>query len=78
MAYKDIKEITLKEFCDWCFMRALDNLWTTSDAAICTQTLNEVASVKPLFGRREAREERWKTLRHRVANLDYKIEILKL
>lgn len=75
MAKKRIGECTFEEISAWWNMRACDGAWSMATAIICTKVAEEVYKVKPLFGRKKAREKKWKEIRAEYFNLDAEIEV---
>lgn len=75
MVKKRVGDCTFKEFIGWCNMRACDGAWSMDTAIICIKAVNEVYKVKPLFGRKKAREKKWKEIRAEYFNLDAEIEV---
>lgn len=75
MAKKRISEVTFEEFDTWCNTRACDGAWSMSTAMVCIEVFNEVMKVKPLIGRKKAREKKWQAIRADYFNLDAEIEV---
>ena len=75
MAKKCIKDITFEQFSEWCNNRACDGAWSMGSAMTCIEVIDEVMKVKPLFGRKKAREEKWKSIRGEYLNLDFEIDL---
>ena len=75
MAKKCIKDITFDEFDKWANDRACDGMWSFSDAVMCSQVVSSILNVKPLFGRKRAREKAWQEIKSKAFNLDAEIEV---
>ena len=49
--------LTFEEFKKWCNMRACDGQWSMFAACFYIEAIGQVLKVKPLFGRKRAREK---------------------
>lgn len=72
---KKIRDISYREFSEWCNMRACDGRWSMVDAIVCISIINEVNSIQSLFKRNKKREERWDKLKYEKLNLELEIEV---
>lgn len=72
---KCIKDCTFNEFTDWCNRRACDGRWSLTDAITCTEVIGEVYKIKPLFGKKKAREKKWEEIREEYLDPNAEIEI---
>lgn len=72
---KNIRDCTFEEFSEWCERRACDGAWSMETAIVCIKAIDEVMSIRPLFGRKKAREKRWKEVAEIYFKPDGKIEI---
>lgn len=72
---KRIGDMTFSEFDEWANKRACDGKWSLFDAMVCTEIITRVLSVKPLFGRKKAREKEWERLRAENLKLDSELEV---
>lgn len=72
---KKIRDVTFKEFDNWCNTRACDGRWSLSDAIHCSTICSQILSIKPIFGRSKKREKEWEKIRGEVFNLDMEINI---
>ena len=77
---KKMKDVTFEEFNKWCNMRACDAQWSLSvvDTLNCIEVLRRVSKVKPLFGRKRAREKEWERVKKEYFNLDAECELTYL
>lgn len=75
MAMKPIRDITFKEFSEWANDRACDGRWSIFMAITCCNAVKEVMCVKPLFGRRKAREQAWERIKAKYFELDGKLDV---
>ena len=75
MAKKRIGDCSFKEFMSYCNDRACDGRWSLNMAVVSIRAVNHVQSVKPLFGRKKAREKKWEEIRKEYFNLDAEIEV---
>lgn len=73
---KKMKDFTFEEFKKWCNMRACDGQWSIFAAYFYIEAINQVLKVKPLFGRKKAREKEWERIKNEYFNLDaeYKLD----
>ena len=73
---KKMKDLTFEEFKKWCNMRACDGQWSMFAACFYIEAINQVLKVKPLFGRKKAREKEWERIKNEYFNLDaeYKLD----
>ena len=60
---KKMKDITFKEFNEWCNMRACDGQWSMFMAVNCMEAIRQVLKVKPLFGRKKQEKKSGNVLR---------------
>ena len=72
---KKIADITFDEFDKWCNDRACDGDWSISVAVNCIEAVKQVLAVKPLFGRKKAREKEWERIKNEYFNVDAEIEL---
>lgn len=72
---KAIREITFKEFSEFCNARACDGKWDFSTALVCCDVMREVCKEKPLFRKNKAREQKWQNIKGEYFNLDSEIDI---
>lgn len=72
---KKMKDITFKEFNKWCNMRACDGQWSMFMAVNCIEAIRQVLKVKPLFGRKKAREKEWERIKNERFKLDVEYEL---
>lgn len=72
---KRIAEVTFEEFDRWCNERACDGNWSALTALFCIERVSEVLSVRPIFGRRKAREVKWNEIKAEYFNCDAEIEL---
>ena len=70
-----IKDCTFKDFSEWCNARACDGAWNLNDAMTSTAICTKVYAIKPIFGKKKAREEKWESLRDKFLNLEMEIEV---
>ena len=70
-----MKDITFEEFNEWCNMRACDGQWSMFMALNCTEIIRQVLKVKPLFGRKKAREKEWERIKNERFKLDVEYEL---
>ena len=75
MAKKYMRDITFEEFNKWANGRACDGQWGYRLAIVSLDAHKEVMKVKPLFGRKKAREKKWQEIKGEYFNLDAEIEI---
>lgn len=71
---KKMKDITFEEFDEWCNMRASDGQWSMFMAVNYIEIIRQVLKVKPLFGRKKAREKEWERIKNERFNLDAEYE----
>ena len=73
---KKMKDLTFEEFKKWCNMRACDGQWSIFAACFYIEAIERVLKVKPLFGRKKAREKEWERIKNEYFNLDaeYKLD----
>ena len=72
---KKMKDITFEEFDEWCNMRASDGQWSMFMAVNYMEIIRQVLKVKPLFGRKKAREKEWERIKNDERfNLDTEYE----
>ena len=71
-----MKDFTFEEFKKSCNMRACDGQWSIFAACFYIEAINQVLKVKPLFGRKKAREKEWERIKNEYFNLDaeYKLD----
>ena len=72
---KKMKDITFEEFNEWCNIRACDGQWSMFMAINCIEAIRQVRKVKPLFGRKKAREKEWIRIKNDHFNLDTEYEL---
>ena len=72
---KKMKDITFEEFNKWCNMRACDGQWSMSMAVDYMEIIRQVLKVKPLFGRKKAREKEWERIKNERFRLDAEYEL---
>lgn len=72
---KKMKDLTFEEFKKWYNMRACDGQWSVFTACFYIEAINQVLKVKPLFGRKKAREKEWKRIKNEYFNLDAEYEL---
>ena len=72
---KKMKDITFKEFDEWCNKRACDGKWSMFMAVNCAEAIRRVLKVKPLFGRKQAREKEWERIKNEHFNLDAEFDL---
>ena len=72
---KKMKDLTFEEFKKWCNMRACDGCWSVFAACFYIEAINQVLKVKPLFGRKRAREKEWKRIKNEYFNLNAEYEL---
>lgn len=72
---KKMKDMTFEEFDKWCNMRACDGQWSMFSACLYIEAINQVLKVKPLFGRKKAREKEWECIKNEYFNLDAEYEL---
>ena len=72
---KKMKDITFEEFNELCNMRACDGKWSMFMAVNCIEAIRQVRKVKPLFGRKKAREKEWIRIKNKHFNLDAEYEL---
>lgn len=61
---KSIKEMSYKEFDNWCNERACDGQWSMTNAIACIGMYDEVeAATKGKIFKRKAREKAWENLK---------------
>ena len=77
MVKKRIKDITFEEFISWANDRACDGAWALDTAVVCIKAIDEVLAVKPLFGKKKAREKKWQEIKGEYFNLEAELEIEK-
>lgn len=70
-----MKDITFEEFDEWCNMRACDGQWSMFMAVNCIEAISQVLKVKPLFGRKKAREKEWERIKNERFKLDVEYEL---
>lgn len=71
---KDIMSCTFAEFSEYCNARACDGGWGLDTAIACITAMNAVNAIRPLFGRRKAREKRWQEIRSKYFKPEFVIE----
>ena len=73
---KKMKDFTFEEIKKWCNMRACDGQWSMFAACFYIEAIGQVLKVKPLFGRKKAREKEWECIKNEYFNLDaeYKLD----
>lgn len=74
---KKVKDITFEEFISWANDRARDGAWGMGTAVVCIKAIDEVLAVKPLFGKKKAREKKWQEIKGEYFNLEAELEIEK-
>ena len=72
---KAIRDITFDEFIDYCNDRACDGAWSLFTALNFTEAVRRVLNVKPLFGRKKAREKEWERIKREHFNLDAELNL---
>lgn len=72
---KKMQDITFEEFNKWCNMRACDGQWSMFNAVNCITAIRQVLKVKPLFGRKRAREKEWERIKNEHFKLDAEYEL---
>jgi hypothetical protein len=72
---KAMKDVTFEEFDRWCNERACDGAWSINDAINCAEAIRQVLNVKPLFGRKKAREKEWERIKQEHFKLDAEISV---
>lgn len=72
---KKMKDLTFEEFKKWCNMRACDGQWSVFAACFYMEAIKQVLKVKPLFGRKKAREKEWERIKNEYFNLDAEYEL---
>lgn len=72
---KKIKDVTFEEFDEWCNGRACDGQWSMFLALNCSEAIRRVLAVKPLFGRKKAREKEWERIKNEHFKLDAELEL---
>jgi hypothetical protein len=72
---KKFRDVTFDEFNRWCNERACDGAWSMFLAINCIEAVRRVLKVKPLFGRKKAREKEWERIKNEHFNLDAEIEV---
>ena len=72
---KKMKEVTFKEFVIWVNNRACDGAWSIYDVFVSAEVIRMILNVKPLFGRKKAREREWERIKGDYFNLDAEIEV---
>ena len=72
---KKIKDVTFEEFDEWCNGRACDGQWSMFMAVNCMEIIRQVLKVKPLFGRKKAREKEWERIKNERFKLDVEYEL---
>ena len=72
---KKIKDVTFEEFSEWANKRASDGAWSMQTAVICIEVTKQVYAVKPLFGKKKKREEKWNEIKGDYFILDSEIEV---
>lgn len=72
---KCIRDVTFEEFDKWANERACDGKWSFLDAVLCSQVIGSILNIKPLFGRKKARERAWQEIKGEAFNLDAEIEV---
>lgn len=68
--YKPFKDMTYKDFCDYCNKRACDGNWAMNDALSCIIIMNHINSIEvKILGfhmkkkTEQLREKEWKKLK---------------
>lgn len=72
---KKLRDVSFEEFDKWANERACDGAWSINDALNSAEAIRLVFEVKPLFGRKKAREKEWERIKHEYCNLDAEIEV---
>lgn len=72
---KKMKDVTFEEFDRWANDRACDGAWSINDAINSAEAISRVFKVKPLFGRKKAREAEWERIKQEHFKLDAEIEV---
>lgn len=75
MAKKCIRDVTFEEFDRWANERACDGRWSFVDAVMSLQVIRSILNIKPLFGKKKARERAWQSIKGTAFNLDAEIEV---
>ena len=70
-----MKDITFEEFYEWCHMRVCDGQWSMFMAVNYMEIIRQVLKVKPLFGRKKAREKEWERIKNDHFNLYVEYEL---
>ena len=70
-----IKDCSFEDFSGWCNARACDGAWGLNDAIISSEICTKVYAIKPIFGKKKAREKKWESLRDEFLDLEMEIEI---
>lgn len=72
---KMMRDVSFEEFDKWCNERACDGAWSLNDAINCAEAVRQVLKIKPLFGRKKAREKEWERIKVEHFKLDAEIEV---
>ena len=72
---KKIRDVTFEEFNKYCNARACDGQWSAIMAMVCIEVHDKIYQVKPLFGKKKARERKWQEIKGDYFVLDSEIEI---
>lgn len=72
---KKMQDITFEEFNKWRNMRACDGQWSMFMAVNYMEIIRQVLKVKPLFGRKKAREKEWERIKNERFKLDVEYEL---
>ena len=72
---KAIRDITFDEFDAYCNARACDGAWDMFTALNFAEAVRMVLKVKPLFGRKKAREKEWERIKREHFKLDAELDL---
>ena len=72
---KLMRDITFVEFDEWCNRRAGDGKWSRDDALLCCNMIKVILDIKPIFGRKKAREQAWERIKVKYFNLDAELDV---
>lgn len=72
---KKLRDVSFEEFDKWCNERACDGAWPMNDALNSAEAIRLVLKVKPLFGRKKAREKEWERIKKEHFKLDAEIDL---
>lgn len=72
---KKLRDVSFEEFDKWANERACDGAWSINDALNSAEAIRLVLKVRPLFGRKKAREKEWERIKREYFKLDAEIEV---